>query len=463
VRISQILIVLLLGVLLIGHLVSSAQAELPVQGMPVPELNTFDFAMQSYMDAEDIYAAVLGIMKDDRIIYLRSFGYKNEAHSEILPENTLMRIASVNKPFTAAAIRHLIDNGEISLDQRAFTLDPTEDGILDYEPFGGVVGDSRLQKITVNHLLRHRGGWDRDMVGDVTYKEVFIALEMGLIPYRTPTRRETVEWILSQPLQHDPGDEDERHYANAGFLILGLIVEQVSGMELQTYWREHILPGEMWFPASEFEPGRTFAVHQNPREPWYHSSIFDQNVFDPFGPGVYKPYGGWDHEARIGQGGLISSIVPLLHLANNYYCNGDSIGVPLNGRQVTNDHDGRNYGTEALARQRSDGINYAILINKRAAGDDMYVRDLKAQIDNMIDSGGFNWPTQTVDGVWFDFDYGGTEFGSYDQPYDNMNDFGNVLPFSKIRFKPGSTSWTGTINQGKIIINAPEGTAIIGE
>jgi CubicO group peptidase (beta-lactamase class C family) len=455
--------ILILTILVVGGLAPSmADAQLPTQGMPVPQLDVFDFIMRTYMDDHDINAGVLGIMKDDRIVYLRSFGWKDEALSETLPENTIMRIASVNKPFTAAAIRHLINIGAIRLDQRAFTLDPAEDGILDYQPFNGVVGDTLLQDITVENLLKHEGGWDRDIVHDLTYEEVQIAEDFGFDPYRVADRRETVEWILSQPLQHAPGTTYA--YANAGYLILGLIVEQVTGTDLHTYWREFILDSSMWFPTSEYEPGATFQDEQNPREPWYNSQVTLTNVFDPYGAPVPAPYGGWNHEARIGQGGLISSAVPLLHLANNFYTKWDSIGVRLDGRRVTNAHDGRLQGTEALARQRDDGINYAILLNKRVSdGSYMYVRELTVLIDNMIDNGGFTWPTQTVDGVWFDFYYDGTELGCYDKPYDNINDIGNVMAYSKIRFKPGSTSWTGVITRGNITLSAPEGTAIIGE
>jgi N-acyl-D-amino-acid deacylase len=449
-------------VLILPH-VPEALAQLPVQGKPIPELAVFDDIMLDYMDFCSIYTGVLGIMKDDRIVYLRSFGYRNQGNSWILPENALMRIASVNKPFTAAVIHDLERRDLLRLDQRVFTLDPEEDGILDYEPFGGNLGDPRLADITVIHLLRHRGGWDREVAGDLTYMEVTIALVMGLSPYRPPTRRETVEWIMAYPLQHDPGDEDQEHYSNIGYLILGLIAEQVSGTSLHNYWRQHILTGELWFPASEYEPGRTFAVDQNPREPWYNSTTTAQNVYDPYGPHVMRPYGGWNHEARIGQGGLISSAVPLLHLANNYFCSGDSIGVPLNGRSEWRAHSGSNYGTGALARQRGDGINFAIIINKKAPGDVTYMSELMVLIDDQINAGGFTWPTEPVDGVWFEFGHGGTEFGSYDLPFDNMDDFINVMPYTKVRFKPGSQEWSGVISTGKVIMDAPEGTAIIGQ
>ena len=260
-----------------------------------------------------------------------------------------------------------------------------------------------------------------------------------------------------------PATKHERHYSNIGYLILGLIAEQVSGIYLEPYWKQYILTGDMWFPPSEFEPGRTFAADQNPREPWYNSSTVAQNVFDPFGPYVLRPYGGWNHEARIGQGALITTAVPLLHLANNYYCNGDSIGVPLNGRRVTRNHTGSNYGTEALVRQRNDGINFAIMINKKAPGDVSYMSELKVLIDDQIDAGGFTWPTEPVDGVWFEFGHGGAEFGSYDLPYDNMDDFPNVMPYTKVRFKPGSQVWSGVLGTSRVIMDAPEGTVTIGQ
>ncbi len=459
-RIFKQMIPLFIAVSLLIVVSPNVQAQPPAYGKPVPELDVFDGIMQSYMQDNAIYAGVLGIMKDHKIVYMRSFGWKDQARTVFLPENAIQRIASVNKPFTAAAIRYLINHDMIRLDQRVFALDPTQDGILDYHPYDGGSWDAGFEFMTVEHLLKHEGGWDRNVTDDVTYREIEIALDYGFDPYRVPTRRETVEWIMSHPLNFFPGTDEE--YANAGFLILGLIVEQVSGADLHSFWREFILPKELWFPTSEFELGRTFAADQNPREPWYHSSITAFNVFDPWGPIVYRPYGGWNNEARIGQGGLISGVVPLLHLADLFYTKGDSIGVRLNGRQVTNNHDGRNYGCEAIVRQRSDGINYAILLNKRAA-ETMYVRELKPLIDGAIEAGGFTWPTEEVDGVWFDFEHYSDAQGCYDEPYNSFTDLQHVLPYSKVLLKASTSSWTGTITRGDIIMTAPEGSAVIGQ
>ncbi len=119
---------------------------------------------------------------------------------------------------------------------------------------------------------------------------------------------------------------------------MGLIVEQASGNDLHTFLHDHILDSsKLWFPVSEFENGRSFAVDQNPWEPWYNSGTSAINVFDPcITPPpmpmyniVNKPYGGWNHKARVGQGAMVASAVPLLHLADNYILDGANIGSPL--------------------------------------------------------------------------------------------------------------------------------------
>jgi len=444
--------------------VPPALAQVPIQGAPVPELEVFDDLMHDYMVDNDIGAGILGMMKEGKIVYLRGFGFKDQAHAIPLPENTIMRIASVTKPITAAAVRTLIQAGAIGLNQQVFSLEPGDGGILDYEPWDPDTVSPVLNLITVEHLLQHEGGWDRNQsVGDLTYKEVEIAEEMAFDPYRVPTREETVRWIMSQPLQFVPGTD--RVYSNVGYLILGLIVEQVSGTDLYTFWREFILDDSLWFPTSEFEPGRTFAADQDPREPWYdNNGAYGQNVFDPYGNNVPLPYGSWNHEARIGQGGLISTAVPLLHHLDRFFINGSLIGLPLGVAGADEAHDGRLRGTEAMARQRPDGVNYVLLLNKRVPSDasGMYVRELQALIDDVLDNEPITWPTRTVDGFWVEFSHNGNEQGSFDEPFNSVGDLGAVMAYSKVRFKPGSTDWTGVFDRGHLLLSAPLGSAVIG-
>lgn len=98
----------------------TARADLPVTGFPVPELVVFDNLMQSYMADNGLEAGILAISKDGRVVYQRGFGYAWNGRDP-LPENTPMRLASVEKPHTAAAIRHLAADGVISLDDFVLT------------------------------------------------------------------------------------------------------------------------------------------------------------------------------------------------------------------------------------------------------------------------------------------------------------------------------------------------------
>ena len=489
--------------------------DLPVTGMHVPELVVFDTIMQDYMQSKDIGAGVLGVMREGRIVYLRGFGWKDRDHTIELPENAMMRLASVTKPITAAAINHLMDAGVISYDQYVFDVGQIDGGILDYEPFPGPeVEDLRVAGITVWSVLHHHGGWNRDaqvcdtsgvpceectigdpcevcnihggtcvVVGDLTRREIDIWNDMQHILESGPPpgREATVRWILGQPLQVTPSPEpdlDRRHYSNVGYLILGLILRQESGMDYVSYVRRHVLTESMWFPASEFAKGLTLEEDANPREPWYDCPYTSPDVFHPDGDPVPTPYGGWDHEARIAQGGLIASAVPILYYLDKYcvndsYIHGDgpmvdrewdwAIGTRRTAVLGTREHGGRLQGTNTLARQRADGINYVILFNKRVPTNNEinYVDEVRALLDAAIDDGDITWPTRSVDGVWMDFSYRGAEQGCYDRPYNSVDDLSSLEPYSKVRIKEGSTDWAGVISTPHILLTALEGSSVI--
>jgi hypothetical protein len=68
-----------------------------------------------------------------------------------------------------------------------------------------------------------------------------------------------------------------------------------------------------------------------------------------------------------------------------------------------------------------------------------------------------------IDGFWVDFNASSSGYGGHDDPFNNMNTLltqtGNG---TKVRFKNGSSSWTGTISK-RMMLNTPSGTAIIGQ
>ena len=87
-------------------------------------------------------------------------GYANVEGAQVVQLDSLFRIAIISKPFTAAAILKLIEQGKLTLSTAAFSV------LNDLAPPVGANVDSRIYQITIQNLLEHKGGWDRSIAGD---------------------------------------------------------------------------------------------------------------------------------------------------------------------------------------------------------------------------------------------------------------------------------------------------------
>src|SRR5262245_39681144 len=183
---------------LIAGWVSPAFGELPMTGKYVPELQAVDTLLQNFMVGKPIPGGTIAITHNDQVIYERGIGYSNEAHTVPMQETALMRLASVSKPVTASAIHQLAKDGQLDLNAKVFNIDGNG-GILNITPYNGTLGDSRLRDITVQQLLEHKGGWNRDTAGDLAFQDVQIATAMG-VP-SPPGIANSARYILSRPLQ----------------------------------------------------------------------------------------------------------------------------------------------------------------------------------------------------------------------------------------------------------------------
>ena len=456
----------LFTILAMGTVTAHVNAQLPVYGRPTPTLTIFDDVMQSYMDYWDINAGVLAVSVNGNVVYQHGFGSG-------VPENTLFRLASVEKPITAAAIQRLVADGHLSMNDNAFDLGQFGGGILPHQPYNDLLGDEWLKYITVMDLLNHQGGWDRGTapIGDPQFKTVFIANELGIAsPADTD---DIISYMLAQPVDYIPGtngctndDGDPTYcYSNFGYMVLGKIVEEVSGMSLLQYVRTKILTPSMDVPNQELIFGRTFDSWNSPREPTYQCSACSvQNVFNPGGSQVQNPYGGWHHEAFMGHGNLVASAAPLLEYMDRYQVGVQSgAGVPLPSGSFGNffQFNGAIDGISTTIRQRGDAINIVVLLSKRQGVD--HAGEVAGLISNIITNTNPTWPTGTADGFWTDFnDGGGLQVGGYHHPFGSMSQAIGVGAGAKVRLKPGSTSWTGTISH-RVRFDAPLGTATIGQ
>jgi CubicO group peptidase (beta-lactamase class C family) len=107
-----------------------------------------------------IPGAAIAVAREGKLVIARAYGMADRERQTPVQPDSLFRLGSISKTFTAAAILKLAEEGRLDLDAKAFQ-------ILDrLRPPAGQSQNPRLQDITVRQLLHHTGGWDRDISGD---------------------------------------------------------------------------------------------------------------------------------------------------------------------------------------------------------------------------------------------------------------------------------------------------------
>ncbi|HEY6266817.1 MAG TPA: serine hydrolase domain-containing protein [Candidatus Acidoferrum sp.] len=189
--------------------------EFPVERMSQSELLA---ALRDKLEkdsAADKFAGAVIVAKDRKVIFKGAYGLADREKKIPNTLETKFRIGSMNKMFTATSILQLVQAGKIAL------TDPTEKYITDYP------NKEVASKVTIQQLLTHTGG-----TGDIFGPE-FEAHRKDL-----KTLQDYVNLYGKRGLEFEPGSRWE--YSNYGFLLLGLVVERVSGKSYYDYVSENV-------------------------------------------------------------------------------------------------------------------------------------------------------------------------------------------------------------------------------
>jgi CubicO group peptidase (beta-lactamase class C family) len=173
----------------------------------------FDRQVQAYVHNSDFNGSVL-VAKDGRVIFQKSYGMANYEWGIPNSEKTKFHIASITKPFTAAAILRLEQQGKLKLS------DPLSKYIPDF--LNG-------ERITIEHMLTHTSG----------LPDFYSLPEYPTRKYQKVTLPDLVAWVKTKPLDFLPGSKSS--YSNTGYAFLAYVVEQVSGRPYDEYLAEEIL------------------------------------------------------------------------------------------------------------------------------------------------------------------------------------------------------------------------------
>jgi CubicO group peptidase (beta-lactamase class C family) len=189
-----------------------------------------DRIMQEYVTQAHVPGAAWGIIIDGELAHAGALGFRDVASKAPVDEDTVFRIASMTKSFTAMSILKLRDEGRLSLD------DPAERYVPELRALQYPTGDS--PRVTIRHLLSHAEGFPEDnpwgdrQLADTDHR--MSAMMLGGIPFANP-----------------PGLAYE--YSNYGFAILGRIVSSVSGVPYADYVTTNILR-PLGMTATTLEP-----------------------------------------------------------------------------------------------------------------------------------------------------------------------------------------------------------------
>jgi D-alanyl-D-alanine carboxypeptidase len=204
-------------------------------------------ALQTLLDervAADRFAGAVIVAKHGKILFSDARGLADRANNSPNTLDTRFRIGSMNKMFTAVSVLQLVEAGKLELDA------PLGKYLTDYP------NRELAEKVTLHHLLTHTGG-----TGDIFGPE-FEAHRLEL-----RTHADYVKLYGERGLEFEPGSKWA--YSNYGMLLLGVVIEKVSGQSYYDYVQDHIykpagMIGSGSLPEDQAVPNRSIGYGKPP-------------------------------------------------------------------------------------------------------------------------------------------------------------------------------------------------------
>jgi CubicO group peptidase (beta-lactamase class C family) len=302
--------------------------------------SAMDSIMDEFMQKYEIVGAAVAVVKDEKLVYVNSYGYQDSVAKQPTTINNLFRIASISKPITLVGLLTLVNQGKLSLDDTVFG----EKGVLGND-YGEVPVSSNKDKITVRHLIEHRSGW-QNIPGDPMFM------------YKNLDQEGVIREILAnRPFVTNPGEK--YYYSNVSYCILGRVIEKVSGMRYADFIKKFVLkPSGI---VSMSVGGNTLSQRQ-PHEVKYYWKEYEN--FTSYNMDITRmdSHGGWIASVvdlarlmvHIDRNKKVKDLLPPELLSETYM------------KDAKWDHSGSLPGTAAIMCRMDDTFSYVILANGRS-------------------------------------------------------------------------------------------------
>lgn len=166
---------------------------------------------------------VFEVNEGEQVITKGAKGVYSKEDGRDLVTGQQMPVASVTKTMTAASILKLQDQGKLSVQDNVAKHFPADSGMWN---------DNKMpewaEKVTIHHLLTHTSG----------LTEYFMGMPLNVEQTHEKINKDIINFAASQELRAAPGEKFE--YVNTNFVLLGMIIEKVSGKELGVFYEEEL-------------------------------------------------------------------------------------------------------------------------------------------------------------------------------------------------------------------------------
>ncbi|GLJ32432.1 hypothetical protein SUGI_0652650 [Cryptomeria japonica] len=265
-----------------------------------PEMAKFDEVMKMLMQYSNVPGAQLAVAKGGQLKYSKAFGVANKESGELVRTDNIMRYNRISKVITGTAIAKLVQEGKLSLNDKPFRL------LQHLEPPKGDTADSRLLNITVQNLLQHSGGWNVSLTGiNIVSEPATLYAAQALDRPSPPSPEDAIRFMKALPLDFEPGSAME--YSNFGYIVLGRVIEHVTGVAYGRYVEENIL-GPLGIRGIKL--GHTQVNRRAEKEVMYYGRNGEDTLWVSIFPGegfVNASYGLLDYSSLDSVGGWIGS------------------------------------------------------------------------------------------------------------------------------------------------------------
>lgn len=232
--------------------VSSINANAATKRSKTPKRVAFDTDMQHVLDSLDVVGLSIAVVKNNKIVYNKSYGVQDIKTKVPVTNNTMFRIASISKSFSGVSIMQLVEQGKL-------TLDTDVNKVL---PFTVRNPKHPDVPITVEMLLSHTSSLN-DSEG------YYIDLDC-INPSKNANYKNAYN-------DYKPGTKYE--YCNLNFSLLGSIIEKVSGERFDLYVKRHIVQPlglEASFNINDIPAKRIGKLYS-----WNGKEYEEQNAYRP--------------------------------------------------------------------------------------------------------------------------------------------------------------------------------------